>query len=209
MIVIKRLIFDLDNTLIKWKPEYLNALNRALTENNYHIDPNIINELFHSYEENYNYYDQEVLLNYINSKLDDEITPKVLDDFLEYIGYMSDSDQEVIDTLEYLKDKYEMVVLTRWFGKPQSKRLETAGILNYFQEVVGGDEIMKPHPDAFKLAMGGRKPSECVVIGDTYDVDLIPAQNLGIKPIFANFKDLNNPNNYQTIKSFKELKDIL
>ena len=193
MIVIKRLIFDLDNTLIKWKPEYLNALNRALTENNYHIDPNIINELFHSYEENYNYYDQEVLLNYINSKLDDEITPKVLDDFLEYIGYMSDSDQEVIDTLEYLKDKYEMVVLTRWFGKPQ----------------VGGDEIMKPHPDAFKLAMGGRKPSECVVIGDTYDVDLIPAQNLGIKPIFANFKDLNNPNNYQTIKSFKELKDIL
>ena len=207
--VIKRLIFDLDNTLIMWKPEYINALAKALKDNKNNNDPIVVNALFQSYENNYHCYDKALFLSYMNSKLTEPVNEKTFDDFLNYIGFMSEPNEEVIDTLEYLKDKYEMVVLTRWFTKPQIERLKNAHILKYFNAVVGGDEIMKPHPDAFKLAMGDKKPHECVTIGDTYDIDLIPAQALGIKPIFANFSGLDNKNNYQMITTFSELKDIL
>ena len=40
--MIKKLIFDLDNTLIMWKPEYVNALRKTLQKYN-------INEIYISY----------------------------------------------------------------------------------------------------------------------------------------------------------------
>jgi HAD superfamily hydrolase (TIGR01509 family) len=42
---------------------------------------------------------------------------------------------------------------------------------------------MKPNPDFFKKAAKemGVKPKECLVVGDRYSVDLIPAQDLGMQ----------------------------
>ena len=42
---------------------------------------------------------------------------------------------EVKNTLKYLSNKYELVVLTNWFTDCQQKRLEKAGILKYFKKV--------------------------------------------------------------------------
>ena len=207
--MIKRIIFDLDDTLITWKKEYNDFIKKALIDNNCNANPDYINSLFDLYETCHTNHDKKALLKFMNEHNDVLITEKIIDDAFENISKMAEPDDEVIATLEYLKEKYELVVLTRWFITPQAKRLEKAKILPYFTEVIGGDEVMKPHPDAFKKAIGPHDVSECIMVGDNYNVDLIPAFNIGIKPIFINNKGFDNPNQFLEIKTFKELKDIL
>ena len=43
--MIKKIIFDLDNTLILWKDEYVNALKETLKKYNINEDPNYVNNL--------------------------------------------------------------------------------------------------------------------------------------------------------------------
>ena len=39
------------------------------------------------------------------------------------------------ETLEYLQDKYELVVLSDWYKEQQVKKLEKADFLKYFQNI--------------------------------------------------------------------------
>ncbi len=76
----------------------------------------------------------------------------------------------VIYTLEALKGKYKLGVVTSSSKKVTLKLLEDFGILKYFDVVVGGmDTEPKPAPDPILKAceMLGVKPTETVYVGDT------------------------------------------
>ena len=61
-------------------------------------------------------------------------------------------------TLEYLKDKYELVILSDWYKDQQVKRLEKAKILKYSQEVYAAENTKrKPFKEAFIQAIGENK----------------------------------------------------
>lgn len=206
--MIKRLIFDLDNTLIMWKEEYINALKQTLKEHNINEDANYINNLIDNYEEHFNKYTKETLLNYINDNIKSKIDMNFIEEFLYNFGFMSEPNEETIDTLEYLSKKYELVVLTNWFQEPQINRLKTAKIYNFFKHLYGGEEVIKPEKEAFIKACEN-KPSECIMIGDSYNIDIIGAYNVGIKPIFINPKKKENKGNFIEINTISELKNIL
>ena len=208
--MLKRIIFDLDNTLIMWKPEYLGALKKAIKKYDVLESSDYINSLIDDYEEDYNKYNKEILLKYINQNINSQIDMNFIDDFLYNIGFMSEPNKNVIDTLDYLSKKYELVVLTNWFRDPQINRLKNAKIYNYFKEVYGGEEVIKPNKGAFIRACGDYNPDECLMIGDNYDVDIIGAFNAGLNVIYFNsdFKENNNLK-FDEICDFKELRDIL
>ena len=107
--MIKKLIFDLDNTLIMWKDEYVNALKQTLKDHNINEDGDYVNSLIDNYEEHFDKYNKETLLNYINKNIKSKIDMNFIEDFLYNIGFMSEPNEEVIDTLEYLSKKYELV----------------------------------------------------------------------------------------------------
>ena len=60
--------------------------------------------------------------------------------------------------------------------------LEIFGIIDYFDAVVGGDEVEygKPHPEIFLRTFSklGVNPNEGAVVGDTL-YDVIPANKIG------------------------------
>ena len=207
--MVKKLIFDLDNTLIIWKDEYLEALRKTLKKYNINEDANYVNDIIDSYEDYYDKYDKEKLLGLINSKIKEKLNMDIIDDFLEKIGYMSKPDEDVIDTLEYLSKKYELVVLTNWFTIPQTNRLKTAKIDKYFKEIFGGENFIKPQKEAFLTAAGKTPLEECIMIGDSYTLDVMGAYNVGIKPIFMNPKHKENKNNFKEIEKLSDLKNIL
>lgn len=63
--MIKKIIFDLDNTLIIWKEEFLNTLNETLEQLNINYDDSILTNLkkaINIYESKYNIYKEEYLL---------------------------------------------------------------------------------------------------------------------------------------------------
>ncbi|MBR3660307.1 MAG: HAD family hydrolase [Bacilli bacterium] len=207
--MIKRIIFDLDNTLIMWKDEYLEAIKTAIKEYKIVDDYKYLSALIDEYDNEFRYYDKKLMVDFINKHIKSKITIEFLDRFLNLFGSMSDKSIEVIDILEYLSKKYELVVLTNWFKEPQCNRLKKAKIYKYFKEVIGGEEYMKPDKKAFKKACGSNKISECLMIGDDYNKDIKGALEVGLSVIYFNYKKNDNPLQVKEIKEFKKLKEVL
>ena len=132
-----------------------------------------------------------------------------LETFFNKFGYMSERNEEVIEVLDYLSKKYELVVLTNWFQAPQRERLKNADILKYFKEVIGGELYMKPSGDAFINACGKYKLNECIMIGDDYNKDILGASNAGLDVIYFNYKNKENVDNFREINKLSELERIL
>lgn len=208
--MIKRIIFDLDNTLIMWKDKYLEALQETILEYHLNIDYVYLSGLIDEYDNLYKKYDKNLLVTYLNSITKENITLEFLETFLDKFGNMSDiASHEVINTLEYLSKRYELVVLTNWFTKPQTERLKNAHILKYFKEVIGGEINMKPKKEAFLKACHDYKPNECIMIGDDYNKDIRGAIDAHLNVIYYNFKNKANELKVTEIKKLSELKEIL
>lgn len=208
--MIKRIIFDLDNTLIMWQDKYLFALANVLKE----VMPGYteqqlleIDSCVVSYEQTHDIYIKESFVNYINEKCNTHFEIDFVDKLILAQGNCYEEDEELVSTIKYLKDKYDLVVLSNWFTKTQKLRLQGIGILDYFTLVSGGDErVLKPNPKAFDAAMEGYKKEECLMVGDSLNHDIIPATELGIPCIWITDKETDE---YKTCKDVYQLKKIL
>lgn len=207
--MIKRLIFDLDNTLIMWRDSYKSAIKNTIQKYNLAVDYLLVDEVIESYEKYYNYYSKEHMVELINHKFGLELDISFLDDWLIELGKMADIEDDIIEVLEYLSGKYELVILTNWFKNSQLKRLEKVGIDKYFKEIYGGDKYIKPSLESYKMAIGNRSASECIMIGDNYITDIEGAINAGLQAIMITNKDFTSNDSYKVIRDLKELKEML
>lgn len=204
---IKRLIFDIDNTLIDWKSSYVKGLKDAVLEFNIPCPYEKIDALDATFEDYYREYTIDNYKEHIEKNLNLKIPNAFMTKWLSNVGNMADENPEANEVLEYLSTKYELVVLTNWFKSSQENRLKTARMRNYFLEVYGGDENIKPSKESFYRAIGNHKPNECVMIGDDYEKDIKGALNAGLNVIHLNKKE--SMPNIPTIKTLSELKNIL
>ena len=129
-----------------------------------------------------------------------------------WMKYLSDcydeDDKEALDTLKYLSNKYELVILSNWFSYSQIKRLEALDMTKYFKDMIFTDTVKnKPNKEAFIKAIGTNKPNECIMIGDNLEIDIMGAINAGLNAILY---DPNNKIDYKNkIKDLKELEELL
>jgi putative hydrolase of the HAD superfamily len=212
--MIKKIIFDLDNTLIMWDDEYYNTLDDTLHYFNIKYDDNIKNNLIKAidnYESIYNKFNMNsmklLMEKYANIKLPNDFVYK----WTLYLEncYPKEKDKDLIETLEYLNKKYELVVLTNWFKIEQENRLKNYDILKYFKEVIGTENIPnKPNKKAFIEASKPYKIGECIMIGDSLKKDVEGALNIGMDAILFDYND-NYKGKYKKINEIKELKNIL
>lgn len=206
--MIKRIIFDIDYTLLV--PNYYREkefLSRILSrENTFFINNMYL--ILKKYEEQYVSYDKERFIKYLNNYTNEPLPSDFLEQWFEFNTELDEQDvSEIEDTLTYLS-KYELVTLTNWFGEPQKKKLELLGLKKYFKEFHSGDEILKPYKASFINACGNNKPSECVMIGDNLEVDIIGAINAGLDAIHYDEKE-KAEHEYKKIKKIGELKKLL
>lgn len=212
IIVIKRIIFDLDNTLIAWKDGYWNSLTKGLDKLNYIYDDDLIKKMISAignYENKYQIYNKNDMLTLINRYTKETLPSSFIDLWLEELSSCSEpASDEMIETLNYLSNKYDLVVLTNWFALPQINRLKNAGILHFFTEVYSADtNLMKPNKESYLKAAGEYKASECLMIGDSLKCDVIGAINVGMEAIHFNINNIES--DYPNILELKELKDRL
>ena len=126
--MIKRIIFDLDNTLIEWKEEYWDSIEKALIRSNIKytkIDAEKIKEAVNNYEMEYNIYKKEYMLECMKTYSNLNLKIEFIDNWIDELSKCAPEklDEEIIDTLEYLYKKYELVVLTNWFKISQINRM--------------------------------------------------------------------------------------
>ena len=197
--MIKKIIFDLDNTLIDWIDEYDYALRDTLIKYNINFDYGLLSNAIDEYDYTSKIYNSYDLMNYLNNKYNLGITIDFINDWLKELGKQGKPNKGVVELLEYLHNKYELVVLTNWESNCQINRLKSAGIYKYFKGVYGGEVYKKPSYEAFKKAIEPYMESECIMVGDSMKFDIEPAKKLGIKTYHVGYD----------IKSILDLKEML
>ena len=209
--MIKRIIFDLDNTLII--PNYYDMqkyLKETFYENYDSIMKNV-NKVLFSYEQEFDRYEKIELHKYINNHCKINMTKEDFEGLLDTTINIPQQDfSESKNILRYLKSKgYEIVILTNWFKDIQYKKLKIAGLSEYVDELYSGDMFLKPSRESFENALGNNKTEECIMIGDNFNTDILGAMKYGIKAIYLNKNKEDIEKNIIQITNIKELKEFL
>ncbi|WP_294429286.1 HAD family hydrolase [uncultured Treponema sp.] len=104
-------------------------------------------------------------------------------------------DEKLIEALKILAQKFYMICVTNNPVEPARKTLEVIGISEFFPEIVGLDTCMasKPSKKILDAAVACAKKalnqeieySDCISIGDRYDIDLSLPIELGMGGILV------------------------
>lgn len=96
-----------------------------------------------------------------------------------------------VGLLKGLKDKYLLGLVSNFHGN-MKKVCEDFRLTDYFSVIIDSAVvgIRKPDPGIFSLAIDNLKtaPEETIVIGDSYDRDIVPSRNLGCITIWLKGK---------------------
>ena len=148
--------------------------------------------------------------------IDDAVYAKNLsDDFLERTTLKTKLVDGTMDLLNYLKPKYQMHILSNGFREVQYKKIENSGLSPYFDKIILSDEIgiNKPHAQFFTHALQKTNAahSETIMIGDSWDADIVGAYNSNIDQLWFN-PEGHSPNVFTPtycVKTLYEIKGIL
>ena len=210
---IKRIIFDFDNTLIIWKEEYLSVLRDVISEYNIVCDEASLNQAI---GETVNYVNRGMTIENVIKQAKElcgvDINRRFVKDWFRGLGKRTiELEDDVVETLRYLHQKYDLVVLSNFNGEVQRSRAYYAGIRRYFSAFYGSDSVpMKPHCESYLKAVGPYLREECVMVGDNLKEDYEGARKTGLNAIL-----LDRTGKYESsdempvIYKVKELKKIL
>lgn len=179
----KKYIFDIDYTILipDWSKEddyFKLYVPLEEQEEFFKCKQDILNK----YERDFPKYNTKTLSDYFG-KYGFTVTEDVINGWMLYNGETI-VDEVVDGTLalfEYLKENdKEIVILTNWFSGTQIPRLKRAGLLQYIDKIVAGENAMKPCLKSFELAIGETEKEDCIMIGDSIRSDKAGADNVGI-----------------------------
>lgn len=117
------------------------------------------------------------------------------------------------DILESLTDLYDLHIITNGFDQVQKRKLINSGIANCFKTVTTSDSIGVKKPDAlifeYALKTAGAQPTNSLMIGDSYEADVLGAKATGMEAIFFNYHQDELPCDVLIITELKQLKNHL
>lgn len=139
---------------------------------------------------------------------------KLSDDYVNLSPRKSTLMPNAIDTLEYLYERYPMIIVTNGFEEIQSTKLASSGITGYFKSIVTSARagFKKPAREIFEFALSesGFEKHEAVMIGDNLLTDIGGARNAQVDTIFFNPTGISHQEKVRyEISDLKELKEIL
>ena len=120
------------------------------------------------------------------------------------------------ETLQYLQHKYPLHIITNGFDEVQSVKMEAGKITHFFREIITSQNsgYKKPDPRIFEYALKkvGAVAAECLMIGDSFQSDIVGATRAGIDAVFFNPDQRNQEISIKPkyeIRDLAELKRIL
>ena len=116
------------------------------------------------------------------------------------------------EVLEYLKEDYQLHIITNGFEESQNKKLKHSDLERYFKSITISEHVgkQKPHPLVFETALKNAQSilNHSTYIGDNLEADVKGAINSGWKAFWlSNSDDHFNHSDCNTIKDLRELKE--
>lgn len=227
----KNLFFDLDDTL--WA---FSANARDTFEEMYHKYG--LDAFFHSFEHFYSLYQQrnaELWKEYGDGQITKEelnrrrflypleavgagnsvLAEAYSAGFFSVIHTKSRLMPHAREVLEFLAPRYNLYILSNGFRELQYRKMSSGGIESYFKKVILSDDIglLKPAPQLFHFALSATQSElrESLMIGDSWDADMVGARGVGMHQAFYNVSGRTEFPFKPTylIKDLKELTQIL
>lgn len=98
-------------------------------------------------------------------------------------------DEKLKETLKVLQKKYKLICVTNNPVLPARKTLDALGVSSFFHDIVGLDTCFKSKPalEPFQKAceITATQPSNCLAIGDRYDMDIALPLEMGMGGILV------------------------
>jgi putative hydrolase of the HAD superfamily len=223
----KHLFFDLDHTLWDFDKNSAFAFDRIFKTKGFDISLqeflNIyiprnqhywklyqVNKISH---EDLRYYRLKDVFDALNFEVSDELIHQLSDEYITYLPEYNHLFDGAIELLDYLKPNYQLHIITNGFSQVQDKKLTNSNIGHYF-ETITNSEIAgqkKPNPIIFEYALKTANASkeESLMIGDSFEADILGALDFGMDAIFFNEDKIDSTHKVLQINHLLELKKIL
>ena len=224
----KNLFFDLDDTLWAFSVNARDTFEEMYLKYGYH-------HYFRSFEHYYTLYQRrnlELWEEYGDGRITKEelnrqrflyplenvgvrdaaLAKAFSDDFFSVIPTKSKLMPHAGEVLEYLSSKYNLYILSNGFQELQCHKMRSAGIDHFFKKIVLSDDIgvLKPWPEIFHFALSATQSDlrESLMIGDSWENDVIGAKGVGMHQVFY------NPNGktklpFQPTYQISDLKELM
>ncbi|HLO73831.1 MAG TPA: YjjG family noncanonical pyrimidine nucleotidase [Flavobacterium sp.] len=223
----KHLFFDLDHTLWDFDKNSAFAFETIFKEQGFEISlPDFLNiyiprnqHYWKLYQvnkishEDLRYYRLKDVFDALQFEVSDETIHQLSEDYIKYLPEYNHLFDGAIELLDYLKPNYKLHIITNGFASVQTKKLKNSNINHYFDTITNSEMagVKKPHRNIFDFALSLAKASkdESLMIGDSYEADIVGAQDAGIEAVFFNEHNSNIESSVIQIKHLLELKNIL
>ncbi|MDY6801250.1 MAG: YjjG family noncanonical pyrimidine nucleotidase [Bacteroidota bacterium] len=118
------------------------------------------------------------------------------------------------ETLEYLKNKYNLYIITNGFNEVQFTKIKNSKLDIFFKKIFTSENAgaQKPNAKIFEHALKSvnARKKESLMIGDDLDTDIIGAKKFGLDQVYFNpQKKKHSEDITHEITSLKELQKIL
>lgn len=191
---IKAILFDLDNTLIdrqaaadKKYRAVAKELFPSISPETYEME-NVVQQLI-SWDEFGSISKEHVYSELVKKyNMDISLVDKYCEDWGATFGDYTIVYPRARETVEKVKQKYRVGIVTNGTSHMQHRKLEISGLADLFEMILISGECSahKPDPEIFLEASEkmGLKPEEIAFVGDTFATDIIGAYRVGMKPIW-------------------------
>ena len=228
MAKIEHVFFDLDHTLWDFEKNSDLAFQKVFEKQKIEIDLHKFLEVYKPLNlEFWRLYREEKItkseLRYsrlkntfdaINFEISDDLIDTIAIEYIDFLPHFNHLFQGTFEILDYLKDKYNLHIITNGFEEIQAKKMKSSKILDYFDVIVTSESVgvKKPNPRVFEFALDKAKANanNSIMIGDSIEADIYGAINSGIKAIHCNFEnEVIDNTDFESITALHELKQYL
>ena len=148
--------------------------------------------------------------------IDNRLAQRMNEYYLDTLALQTQLVPYAIELLDYLTRRgYNLYILSNGFIEVQHKKLQSAGIEDYFERMVLSDEIGINKPDRrlfdYALEVTHSQAADTLMIGDNYDADILGAMQAGWGQIYfdRNHRGITAQEPQHTVHSLKKVMDIL
>ncbi len=140
---------------------------------------------------------------------DEELASHLTDVYLHHRYAQEVPFEDVAPTLEALRGRYKLGVLSNGNSYPKQLGLEDVISFGVFSQDHGGVE--KPDPRLFQIAIeeAGCSPGEFVHVGDSLESDVNGARNAGVRSVWINRNGDENGAGVEADAEISSLRELL
>ncbi len=222
------IFFDLDNTIL----DHAGAMRNGAADFKQKYS-DCFNEPIEDFIKRWHYISEKQVGRYLAGKLTEReqrrermrelfsICGKELTDeeaeslFIEYLEGYQKYWKLFPDALEFIAGagNLNFGIITNGGKLQQWNKIKKLGLEKIFDPIIVSGEVncVKPEAEIFELAckLAGKKPEECIYVGDRLEIDAVGSKNAGMYGVWLNRDEEPLTGKVHVIKSLNEMNDVI